>query len=758
MKKEISNRSKTNPQTTNKFRAKKNGKVKRFSGRLFSAIFALLMIISLTSFIVVGYVANYIISYTNSDAKIDLKEEQLNQNQTSIIYALDNNGKEVEIARLHGEENRVWVSLDKMSEYLPSAFIALEDKRFEDHHGVDWIRFFSVFTKYNLSQGGSTITQQLIKNLTGEMDVTAVRKFKEIVTALNLEKNYSKNTILEAYLNTLALGNGCYGVQTAAETYFGKEVNKLNLAECAAIAAITKAPTTYNPLINPDKNKERQEECLEKMLTQGEINKEEYNKAIDYKLIFTNSPEYVHKETDDKKVEEKTVIQSFYVDYVIDSVISDLKEKYGLTVQQANKKIYGGGLKIYAAVDIDVQKDMEDVYVNRVTFPKQKDTEDNPAVQSAMTIMDYKGRIVGIVGQAGKKKTNRGLNRAADSPRQPGSSIKPLASYAPAIELGELNWSSQILDYGFPYNGIRLWPRNVNNTYGSGDNVTVQYAIQESLNTVAARVVVDILTPAKSMEFLQNKFHVSTLDPIKDNAAAPMAVGAFTNGITTLEMAAAYASFGNGGKYYKPYCYYKVTNRTGDEILLEPDRTGEEIISPATSDVMCELLQTVKTTDFGKGTNVRKFQIMAKTGTTTDDKDRWICGGTPYFVASVWFGYDKPKDIGLYPNPAGKVFIEVFNRIHEGLKTKAFIKSGLTVEKRYCTVSGKIAGDNCLSTSVGWYKADEIPGICTTCSEQAVETTQGNNTGTSQNDDQTNSTTETTNFFDDILDRLIPGN
>ena len=235
-----------------------------------------------------------------------------------------------------------------------------------------------------------------------------------------------------------------------------------------------------------------------------------------------------------------------------------------------------------------------------------------------------------------------------------------------------------------------------------------------------------------------------------------MAVGALTKGITTLEMAAAYASFGNGGKYYKPYCYYKVTDRKGD-VILEPDKTSEQIISPDTSDIMCELLQTVKTTDFGKGTNVRKFQIMAKTGTTTDEKDRWICGGTPYYVASVWYGYDKPKDIDQYPNPAGKVFIEVFDRIHKGLKIKKFPKSGLTVEKRYCTITGKIAGENCYSTKMGWFKIDDIPGVCTYCTPQAGETTQVTNSNVSQTETTTTATSETTNFFDDILNRLIPG-
>jgi penicillin-binding protein 1A len=511
-------------------------------------------------------------------------------------------------------------------------------------------------------------------------------------------------------------------VQTASETYFGKEASKLNLAECASLAAITKAPTTYDPLYNPENNKSRQEYCLSEMLSQGVISKKEYDDAVNYKLVFTNSPGYKPKASTDKPVTQTSKYQSFYVDYVINTVVDDLKAKYGYTTQQANNKIYYGGLKIYSAVDLNVQKSMEDVYYNRIAFPKQTDTANNPAVQSAMTVMDYKGRVVGIIGKAGPKVGNRCLNRAVDSPRQPGSSIKPLATYGPAIELNDINWSTEILDYGFPYQNLKLWPQDASGSPGSGKKVTVQYAIQNSLNTVAARIVVDILTPKTCMDYLQNKFHLTTIDPVQDAFAAPMAVGALTKGVTTLEMAAAYAAFGNGGKYYKPFCYYKVTDSTGKDIMLQTKSVGEQILSPDTADIMNELMQTVNTTGFGTGSNVRRSQIFVKTGSTNDLKDRWTCGGTPYYVASVWYGYDKPKYIaGLYPNPAGKVWLAVFDRIHKDLPGKNFVKSGLTVQKRYCTVSGLLAGKYCKSTALGWYKISDLPGTCTTCKGSIID-------------------------------------
>ncbi len=674
---------------------------------------SLVSVFILTSVLVVAYVLGHIVSFTNADAEINLDDYKKDQSKTSFVYARDKAGKDVMIAKLHGEENRVWANLDQMSPYLSKAFVSLEDKRFNDHKGVDWVRFMGVVTKYDFEQGASTITQQLIKNLTGEKDVTAVRKFKEILLALNLENHYSKDVILETYLNTVALGNGCYGVGTAAEKYFGKKVIDLNLAECAAIAAITKAPFSYNPLKNPDRNRVRQKLCLREMLEQGVISQEEYDEAVDYNLVLSNSPDFVSELVDEAPAAETAEIQSFYIDFVINNVIADLAAKHGYTIQQATRKIYSGGLKIYAAVDMDIQKSLEDVYYNRITFPKESNNK--PAVQSAMTVMDYEGRVVGIIGQAGAKEANRTLNRAADSPRQPGSTFKPLATYAPAIEMNYVNWSTMVRDYAFPYQGLKMWPKNVDGSFGSNTNVTVQRAVEKSLNTVVARIMVDMVTPQKAMEFLTNKFHFTTLDSKNDPFASPMAVGALTKGVTTLEMAAAYAAFGNGGKYYKPYSYYKVTDSEGKEVLLETNPVGEQILSPDTSDVMCELLQTVDTKLYGTGSNVRKFQIMAKTGTTSDDKDRWFCAGTPHYISSIWYGYDKPKNLPSGLNPAAKIFIEVFNRFHKDLEPREFPKSDLVVQRSYCLSSGLLAGANCTSTSMGWYKVSNMPRVCTSC-------------------------------------------
>lgn len=680
-------------------------------------LYGVISTVALTALVVVSYVLIHSISVINGDLIINLEEYKQNQNQTSFIYAYDKNGNTVEIARLHGEEDRVWVDLDDMSPYMAESFIALEDNRFESHHGVDWIRTVGVIVvPSNLGQGGSTLTQQLIKNLTNQKDTTVVRKFNEILTALNLEKNYDKDVIMEAYLNTAYFGSGCYGVKTASEKYFGKDISELNAAECAVIASITQKPTAYNPLLHPDDNKIRQQYCLEMMWKKtGVLTEEEYNDAVNYELVFTNSDNYVPKDNKDQiDINQEETNHSFYVDYVRQCVQNDLMKEYGYSKQQASDMILYGGLKIYAAVDLDVQKTLEDVYVNRKGFPNIK-SKDGDKAQSAMTIMDYEGRVVAIVGAADEKKGPLCLNRAANSYRQPGSTIKPLATFAPAIELNLINYSSKIKDYAIPVKG-KLWPHNVNGTLGSNNDVTVEYAIQQSLNTVPTRIINYDLGVDASFEFLRDRFHLSKLDEKNDRDLSPLATGALTNGTTTVEMAAAYATFGNGGLYYEPYSYYKVTNAQGTQILLSNENPiGQQVISAETSDIVCELLQTVSTSKFGEAPNVRKFQIMAKTGTTSKQNDRWFCAGTPYYVAAVWFGFDQQESLDLSSNPGGTIFMKVFDPIHKGLPEKEFPKSSGTIQKSYCTATGKLAGSNCGSTKKGWYKITALPSVCNSC-------------------------------------------
>lgn len=696
-------------------RARKPGR-KKFWSNLSTPVKALLGILSalmLTCLIVGVTVLVYIIAFTYGDPEIDLNEYKANQNQTTIVYAYDEKQQPVEVTRLHGSENRIWMNLSEMPEEMKKAAIAIEDKRFETHNGVDWFRTASAIVKHGMSQGGSTITQQLIKNLTGDKDVTIIRKFNEIIYALNLERNYSKDEILEAYLNTIYLGEGCYGVKTAAEKYYGKDVSELNLAECTALLGITQYPYAYDPLVNPEKNKERQKYGLDVLLEEETITQAEYDEAIAYKLVFTNSEEYkAANKTEDKKTQTETKIQSYYVDYVVDKVIDDLMEQYGLTEQQATQRVYYGGLKIYTAMDPDVQSAMEDVFTNSGNFSQ------NPGVQAAMTVMDYKGRVVGVVGGAGKKQQNRGLNRAVDSKRQPGSSIKPLSIYAPAVENNLYNWSSMIEDAASRYVNGKAWPVNYGQKTGDGQLHPLQYAVMHSLNTIPARML-EKITIKTSFSFLKDNFRLSTLEAA-DEDWAPLVTGAFTQGVTTIDMAAAYAAFGNGGTYYEPYCYYKVTNSSGSETILQTSVKGEKALSPDTADVVCELLQANTWYGATKAAKVNGVQTMAKTGTTTDEKDRWFAAGTPYYVSATWYGFDTPAFIRINFNPSAQLFKKVFDKIHKDLPAREFEKSGLTVQKDYCSKTGLIASSACQSGGKGWYKITDTPAECTSCGGGAL--------------------------------------
>ena len=668
---------------------------------------SVLLVFFLCCLVVGSYVLVKSIAYINGEP-FDLDKYKADQVQTSIILRKETESSDyTEYTKLHGETNRIWVDYEDIPQNMKDAIIALEDRRFNSHSGVDWIRTIGVMVKpSNYGQGGSTITQQLIKNLTDEKDVTYVRKFKEILTALNLEKNYEKDEILETYLNTLYLSQGCYGIKTAAEVYFGKEVENLNLAECAALACITKEPTTYDPLLNPQNNADRRKHCLDNMLSEGHITEDEYNEALNCKLVLSNDPNFVSqiadKENDNNKNDE---VQSYYVDYIINQLIEDFQTDYDLSYIQAWKKVYYGGLRIYSAENTKIQDTLERIYENREGFPAIYNSG-GEKVQSAMTIMDYKGRVVAIVGGADKKIEDRSLNRAEQSPRQPGSSIKPLSVYTYAIDSNQITWGTRILDYSGTKREGKLWPTNYGGSTGSGSYVTTQYALKKSLNTVPYRIL-EHVSLAKAYEFMKNKLHFTTMVDGIDNADySPLCVGGMNKGLTSLEMTAAFAVYGSGGKYYKPYPYYKVTNSDGSIVYFDNTNVeGEQVISADTAEVMNRMLQTVITEGTGGGYGVKGFQTFAKTGTTTNNYDRWFAAGTPYYVSAVWYGYDINRAISSSAsNPAAQIFKYVYDEIHKNLDEKDFeYPESNAKEVKYCTYSGQIAGKSCYSTAKGYF-------------------------------------------------------
>ncbi len=731
-----------------KRRRKKQTPSQKFFSRLGKVLLAMIIIAGVVGVVCFSVIAIYGYSVVYGDPVFDLTEEAQSQNQTSFIYGTDGDDI-VEITRLHGEENRIWVDIEDMSEFLPKAFIATEDKRFYSHHGVDWIRTIGVFIRQN-DQGGSTITQQLIKNLTDDNKPTYVRKFNEILRALNLERNYSKEEILEAYLNTIYLSNGCYGVKTAAEVYFGKEVSDLNIAECACLAAITKAPTQYDPLINYDSengNHDRQLWILGEMVAEynGFITQEQYDEAVNYEMIFTNSENYQGSQLSEQSSKtDNDDITNYYVDYVITTVEEDL-QKMGYTSKKAHDLVYGGGLKIYTAIDFDVQDALEDVYENYRRMPDE-------TVQGAMVVMDYSGRVLGMVGGTGKNKGSLLYNRATMANRPPGSTIKPLSVYGPALQKSleddsvDIFWSTIIQDAPLKTVDGEPWPHNEGGSYSS-KYVTLQYGLAQSLNTISARTL-DKISVDYSYNFLSENFHMSTLDSVRDVDYGPLAIGSLTNGATVLDMTAAYASFGNGGYYYAPYCYYKIEDSKGNVIIeKDSEKTKQEALSENTAWLMNKLLQEAMRSGTGQYYKLSGIECFGKTGTTNDNKDRWFAAGTPDFVAVTWYGYDNPKEVqySLSYNPAGTIWNTVMTEIYDTLDKNGYDYStefpecdGL-VQRSYCSTCGKLTSG---SGTYGWYDSDNLPGYCSGHGYTDDESTTKKSTSSS-NEDETDTSSAT---------------
>ena len=692
----------------------KKKKPKKKKRRIAKAFLTVFLIGVITVSLVVGSFLFYAFTMIDGTVELNLNDPELNF--TTTIFINDGKGNYSEYKRLHGEFNRKWMDYNTVAienkdpEYkgipqmLANAFIAIEDKRFATHYGVDWKRTFGALINefvpiYSSRQGGSTITQQLVKNITEDKEQKASRKLREIMRARYLESHYSKDTILECYLNIIPMGKGLYGVEVAANYYFGKSVSELTLLECASLASITKAPEYYSPEKNPENNKERRNQVLYEMLDQGYINKKEYEEAknAELKLVL------------DEGVRNNEETNSYFVDALIDQVIDDLAEKYGYTDKKANELFYSGGYNIYATVDSKMQSAAESVFADTASYAIK--SASGKTMTGAITVMDYKGNVKAIVGGIGKKEGDRSFNNATDAVRQPGSTMKPIAAYAPAIESNLISYSQLVNDTRINYKG---WTPN--NWYrGYRGNVTVQKALEISINAIPVYLV-NKLTPEVSYDFLTQKLGVTTLTKF-DKDLSPLGMGGTNGGLTTLESAAAYAIFGNGGRYYEPTFYSKVTDQDG-RVVLEHKSEPKMAISEDTSTVMNHLLQTVVYGKEGTGSAAKSYiknmKIFAKTGTSNDQNDLWFVGGTPYYVASCWCGFEVQEPIPrAHSGIALKMWGNVMSKVHAGLKAMPFSDSSYAVKKQYCESTGLIANEACPKKSVGWYRKNNIPAKCT---------------------------------------------
>lgn len=676
---------------------RKKSRARRIAGGFFKTIGTLLLVGFLSALVFVCIFAVYV--KTDLTSKLDLSMEGFSLDQTSTIYYYDRaSGDYQELQQLYGTENRIWADYDEIPKDLIFACVAIEDKRFLEHKGVDWLRTLkasgNMFLGGRTTYGASTLTQQLIKNLTEEDEVTVRRKIVEIFRALEFEKKYSKETILEWYLNKIYLGEGCYGVKTAAKVYFGKELKDLTTAECASLIGITNNPSLYDPYINEENNRERELTILWEMYQQGYIqSEEEYEAAKAQKLVFTNGSSDEEEVTDSE-------YYSYFVDQVIRDVAQDLADETGYTLDSANKMIRSGGFKIYCTLDVDLQEKVDQIYTDLTNVP---DTASSQQLQSAIVLLDNEtGNVVALAGGVGEKSGSLTYSRATQSQLSPGSAIKPVTVYGPALELGLITPASVYDDTPYSTDGGTAWPRNQNGSYSG--LVSVQNAVSRSLNTVAVKLVAE-MTPEYSYTFAKERLGLTTLVSdetingrvFTDVALSPLALGSLTNGVTVEALAAAYETFANGGAYREPHTYTRVEDANGNVIL---DNTQEpvEAMSQTAAWYMTDMLHYAVEYGTGSPAKLPNMPVAGKTGTTSDDHDRWFVGYTPYYCAAVWCGYDEPEEVILTnssTNPAVALWQKVMTLVHQDLEYRDFEQPTNIVEASYCRDSGMLATEWC---------------------------------------------------------------
>ena len=659
-------------------------------GKVFGTM---VLVLFLTTLIFACLFALYV--KNNLSAQVD-SIDGFTLDQTSVIYYEDpKTGQDVVLRKLYGGANRTWVKYEDIPKNLIHACIAIEDKRFEDHQGVDWVTTLKACVKMFLGRGeagGSTITQQLVKNITGRDEVTVRRKLVEIFSALELEKKYTKKQIMELYLNVIALGENCEGVESASQVYFGKSVSELDLAECAALIGITNNPSIYDPYINADKNKERQVIILDQMLEQKYITQEQHDTAVAEELVLHNASGEASGDED---------YYSYFEDQVINDVVRDLSEKTGYDQTIVRKMLMTGGYKIYSTLNPDVQAAVEEVYQNLDNIPK---TASSQQLQSGIVIIDNKtGDVVAVAGGVGEKQGSLILNRATQSYLSPGSTIKPVSVYAPALELGLITPATVMDDTPYSFTDARHWPKNSDSIYRGLMNINE--AVGLSINTIPVKLVAQ-MTPEYSFEFAKEKMGLSTLvssyvnaagDTFSDVDLAPLAMGGLTKGVTVKAMAQAYATFANEGVYREARTYTKVVDSDG-KVVLDNTQQSHVAMKDMTAWYITYMLENTVESGTGTAAQIANMTVAGKTGTTTSDFDRWFAGYTPYYTGVVWCGYDDPEEVVLTDsstNPAIVLWQKVMEQVHDGLANKEFNKPTNVVECTVCRDSGLLMTDAC---------------------------------------------------------------
>lgn len=677
---------------------KEEAKFKKKKRKLGWKIFRVILFIFLAMAIIgTGIVIGVITGVIDKTDSVNLDELKL-LNQSSFIYDKDGN----EIAVLYGSENRITVEYKNIPQSVINAITSIEDERFFNHKGVDIKRTSAAIVTYILHGGksdfgGSTITQQLVKNATDDKEASWTRKIREWYRAITLEKTLSKEEIFESYVNTIYLGDGAYGIEVASEHFFAKPLKDVNIAEAAILAAKIQSPEATNPYKSEEAKQkllDRQKVVLNKMLELGKITKEEYDEAINYKIEFKKG----ERATDASK------INSYYVDAVIEAVVSDLIKEKGMDRGLALQKLYTAGYKIYTPFDSSVQKVIDDAYNNSKLFYTDRQGK---FMQSAMVVMDHtNGNVVGLIGGAGQKTGNLVLNRATQMPRQPGSCMKPFGAYGPAFELGISSPGAGVDDCQLTNSG----GYNPGNYYaGFNGYVTVKNAIAQSMNLPALRTTQKVGIDY-AFKFAQNcgmtRLVTKKQNPkYNDENIASLALGGLTTGNTVLEMATAYSTVANGGIKVTPKLYTKVLDNEGKDYLIK-NTEATRVMKDSTAFMLTNCMEETIKTGTGHG-YIRlggNIAVAGKTGNTNDDFDQWFCGYTPYYTIACWNGYDDNEKKAInrgYPYTSVRLFNTVMNGINKGKAPKQFDVPNSVTKVDLCKVSGLVPTDACRADQRG---------------------------------------------------------
>ncbi len=719
-----------------------------------------------------GALSDFLESDVLKDANLDLDDTVKDSN--SFVYYYDKDGNVQLQQKIFADVYNSWADYDDIPEDLIHAAIAIEDKRFYEHQGVDWVTTMKACAGMffgDADAGGSTITQQLVKNHTGENDVTVQRKLLEIFRANDIEKRYDKEVIMEYYLNEIWFGRKCKGVRTAAAKYFGKELEMLTTAECASLISITNNPSMYDPygtsvyaltkdgeeMNGYQRNAYRKNLVLEQMLQQGWLTQEEYDVAVAQEIVNKDGVDledqfatcksdscdyrglvstYKHDggayycpvcNTDAGISEGASLsVYSYFTDTVIEDVAMALAERDGMTWNDETKAYYKGyisraGLHIFSTMDMEVQNQVDSIYTDLSQIPK---TRGSSQLQSAIVVIDNKtGDIIAIAGGVGEKIVHDGLNRAVDSELQSGSSVKPISVYGPAFNIEGYSPATVIKDLPLKYNGSTGWPKNDNRKYNYA--LTMHEAIKRSVNAVAANTV-DEIGLSYAYEFAKHKFGLSTLTrsyvmpngTIKtDEDYAPLAAGAQTVGITVRDMASAFSTYANKGVYRKGRTWLYVYDSNGN-LVLENTQVSEQILSEKAVNYMNYCLEDAVQESGGTGREARinNAYVYGKTGTTASNKDRWFCGFTKYYTAAIWCGYDQPEQIfmrGGVNNPSAYLFSKVMGPLHQGVKKSetGMVDWSNFVYVEVCLDCGKKATEACskdVRVGGGFTRTDKV--------------------------------------------------